>query len=37
MENFLKGAYDLREGGSHEAGRVPVHWEAPSQRGPRGS
>ena len=25
------------EGGSHEAGRVPVHWEAPSQGGPRGT
>ena len=31
QENFLMGAYALREGESHEAGRVPMHWEAPLQ------
>ena len=29
------GACILREGGSHEAGRVPMHWEAPSQTRPK--
>ena len=37
QENFLMGAYALREGESHEAGRVPMHWEASLQVGPRGS
>ena len=36
MENFWTGTCALRERGSCEAGRVPMHWEAPSQRGPRG-
>ena len=26
-----------REGGSHEGGKVSMHWETPSQVGPRGS
>ena len=31
------GACALREGRSPEAGRILVHWESPSQVGPRGS
>ena len=34
-ENFWMGVCALREGRSPETGRVPVHWEAPSQAGPR--
>ena len=37
MENFRMGACALREGGSHEGGRVPVHLEVPSKADPRGS
>ena len=34
-ENFWTGACTPREEGSPETGRVPMHWEAPSQAGPR--
>ena len=37
MENFWTGTCALRERGSCEAARVSMHWEAPSQRGPRGN
>ena len=37
MENFWTGACDPREGWSPETRRVPVHWEAPSELGPKGS
>ena len=37
MGNFWTGACAPREGESHEGGRFPVHWEIPSQVGPRGS
>ena len=36
-KKFWMEACALREAGSHEAGRVLVHWEAPSQGGPKGS
>ena len=36
-EKFWMEACALREAGSHEAGRILVHWEAPSQGGPKGS
>lgn len=36
-KKFWMEACALREAGSHEAGRVLVHWEAPSQGAPKGS
>ena len=33
----MDGCFAPREGGSCETGRVPVHWKAPSQAGPRGN
>ena len=36
-ENFWTGVCAPREGGSPKTGRVPMHWDAPSQAGPRGS
>ena len=36
MESFWTRARVPREEGSFEGGPVPLHWEAPSQAGPRG-
>ena len=33
QRELLDGSCAPREGGSPQTGRVPVHWEAPSQAG----